>query len=184
MRAQAAAGDTRGRIQQVALELFAEHGYEQTSLREIAERLGVTKAALYYHFRTKEDIVVSTLEDYFTEIDAVIAWAQGQPRTTETRREILRRYAVIAFERRTQMRFFQQNPRMDRTGISGQFQERFRTIFALMSEPDDPLRTRIRGALALIGLSVSTLFLDEPDPPEDTVLNAAALDVALEMIER
>ena len=39
-------GDTRARIQQVALELFAEQGYERTSLREIAERLGVTKAAL------------------------------------------------------------------------------------------------------------------------------------------
>ncbi|HEX6487275.1 MAG TPA: helix-turn-helix domain-containing protein, partial [Candidatus Dormibacteraeota bacterium] len=35
-------GDTRARIQQIALELFAEHGYERTSLREIAERLGVT----------------------------------------------------------------------------------------------------------------------------------------------
>ena len=39
-------GDTRARIQRVALELFAEQGYERTSLREIAERLGVTKAAL------------------------------------------------------------------------------------------------------------------------------------------
>ena len=48
-------GDTRVRIQQVALELFAEQGYERTSLREIAERLGVTKAALYYHFKSKEE---------------------------------------------------------------------------------------------------------------------------------
>ena len=48
-------GDTRARIQQIALELFAEHGYERTSLREIAERLGVTKAALYYHFKSKEE---------------------------------------------------------------------------------------------------------------------------------
>ena len=58
-------GDTRARIQQVALELFAEQGYERTSLREIAERLGVTKAALYYHFKSKEDIVRSLVEDYF-----------------------------------------------------------------------------------------------------------------------
>src|SRR5262249_12854805 len=42
-------GGTRERIQAIALELFAEQGYEKTSLREIAERLGVTKAALYYH---------------------------------------------------------------------------------------------------------------------------------------
>src|ERR1039457_770640 len=59
-RGEAAAhprGDTRQRIQAVALELFAEQGYEKTSLREIAERLGVTKAALYYHFKSKEAIV-------------------------------------------------------------------------------------------------------------------------------
>src|SRR5207249_9245344 len=48
--------DTRQRIQTVALELFAEQGYDKTSLREIAERLDVTKAALYYHFKSKEDI--------------------------------------------------------------------------------------------------------------------------------
>ncbi|MFF5422204.1 TetR/AcrR family transcriptional regulator [Streptomyces misionensis] len=50
-------GNTRQRIQDVALELFAEQGYEKTSLREIAEHLDVTKAALYYHFKTKEDIM-------------------------------------------------------------------------------------------------------------------------------
>src|SRR5207249_3794900 len=54
--------DTRSRIQEVALELFTEKGYDQTSLREIAERLDVTKAALYYHFKTKEDIVASFVE--------------------------------------------------------------------------------------------------------------------------
>src|ERR1700733_10951205 len=49
---------TRGRILAVALELFADQGYEKTSLRDIAERLGTTKAALYYHFERKEDILL------------------------------------------------------------------------------------------------------------------------------
>src|SRR5437016_2198147 len=57
--------DTRQRIQSVALELFAGQGYDKTSLREIAERLGVTKAALYYHFKSKEDIVTSLVEDFY-----------------------------------------------------------------------------------------------------------------------
>jgi AcrR family transcriptional regulator len=74
-------GDTRTRIQQVALELFAEQGYGKTSLREIAGRLDVTKAALYYHFKSKEDIARSLVEDYFGQIDALITWARTQPRT-------------------------------------------------------------------------------------------------------
>jgi AcrR family transcriptional regulator len=51
-------GSTRERILDVALELFGEQGYENTSLRDIADRLGVTKAALYYHFERKEDILL------------------------------------------------------------------------------------------------------------------------------
>ena len=42
--------DTRQRILDVSAELFVEQGYDGTSLREIADRLGFTKAALYYHF--------------------------------------------------------------------------------------------------------------------------------------
>jgi AcrR family transcriptional regulator len=48
---------TRERILDIALELFSEKGYDKTSLRDIAERLGTTKAALYYHFARKEDIL-------------------------------------------------------------------------------------------------------------------------------
>ncbi|HEX4019038.1 MAG TPA: helix-turn-helix domain-containing protein [Frankiaceae bacterium] len=51
-------GSTKERILDIALELFNEQGYDKTSLREIAERLQVTKAALYYHFERKEDILM------------------------------------------------------------------------------------------------------------------------------
>jgi AcrR family transcriptional regulator len=52
------APETRERILDIALELFIEQGYDKTSLRDIAERLGTTKAALYYHFERKEDILL------------------------------------------------------------------------------------------------------------------------------
>jgi AcrR family transcriptional regulator len=50
--------DTRERILDVAQELFIRQGYDKTSLRDIAERLEITKAALYYYFERKEDILV------------------------------------------------------------------------------------------------------------------------------
>jgi AcrR family transcriptional regulator len=52
-------GSTRQRILDVALDLFNERGYDKTSLREIADSLGFTKAALYYHFERKEDILLA-----------------------------------------------------------------------------------------------------------------------------
>lgn len=56
--AEVRSGSTRERILEVALQLFNEQGYDRTSLRQIAERLGVSKAALYYHFKSKEDILL------------------------------------------------------------------------------------------------------------------------------
>ena len=55
-------GDTRERILAVAQELFIDQGYEATSLRQISERLGFTKAALYYHFQSKEEIFAALVE--------------------------------------------------------------------------------------------------------------------------
>lgn len=52
-------GTTRERILDAALDLFVEKGYENTSLREIAEQLGFTKAALYYHFPSKDRILLA-----------------------------------------------------------------------------------------------------------------------------
>ena len=101
--------DTRARIQQIAVELFTEHGYEGTSLREIAEQLGVTKAALYYHFKSKEDIILSLVEDYQGQIDALIGWAKERPGNADTRREILTRYMHIVAERSQVFRMLHEN---------------------------------------------------------------------------
>ncbi len=53
------AGSTRERILDIALELFTIQGYDKTSLRQIAERLGFSKAAIYYHFGSKGEIFMA-----------------------------------------------------------------------------------------------------------------------------
>src|ERR1700689_5083820 len=58
-RVRAPRGSTREKILNIALDLFTEHGYDKTSLREIADELGLTKAAVYYHFERKEDILLA-----------------------------------------------------------------------------------------------------------------------------
>ena len=49
-------------ITSAALSLFGEHGVHGTSLQMIADELGVSKAAVYYHFRSKHDIVAAVLK--------------------------------------------------------------------------------------------------------------------------
>lgn len=62
-----AAPNTRSRIQAVALDLFGSRGYELTSLREIADQVGITKASLYYHFPSKQALLLSLLEPFVAD---------------------------------------------------------------------------------------------------------------------
>jgi AcrR family transcriptional regulator len=87
--------DTRERALAVALDLFARQGYTVTSLREIAEQLGVTKAALYFHFRTKEELLTAILRGYLDGIAALVTEAEEKrPLTADDQEQLLRRYAV------------------------------------------------------------------------------------------
>jgi AcrR family transcriptional regulator len=57
----------------VALDIFIEQGYDKASLREIAERMGFTKAALYYHFPSKADMLPALHERMHSIIDKPVS---------------------------------------------------------------------------------------------------------------
>jgi AcrR family transcriptional regulator len=181
-------GGTRERIQSIALELFAEQGYEKTSLREIAERLGVTKAALYYHFKSKEDIVRSFVEDYRAELDSVITWGASQPPTPETRAEILTRYAGIVTQRLAVIRFMEQNQATMHSLMSDgghrkkMFRDQFMSLCELLAPPGATLTERVRAAMAVMTIGMSpVLFQRVAANPEE--LHEAMLDVARELAD-
>jgi AcrR family transcriptional regulator len=178
--------DTRSRVQKVALELFAEQGYEKTSLREIAERLGVTKAALYYHFKSKEDIVHSFTDDYFAEIDDLVDWAKDQPRTDATSREILHRYVGIVLAGSEVFRFLHQNQASVQAMRAGKdrfarFRGRLDALVDILAGPDAPLRDRVRATAALLSVGATYMFyLPQVDDPDQ--LGAIILELATELI--
>ena len=64
------AGDTsrRSLILKTAAKLFREHGYERTSVRQIAEALGMTSGSIFYHFTTKEELLVTVMEEGVRDI--------------------------------------------------------------------------------------------------------------------
>ncbi|OSC39990.1 TetR/AcrR family transcriptional regulator [Mycobacterium decipiens] len=65
--------DTRQRIQEVARELFLRQGVQRTSLQDIADKLGITKPALYYHFTSREDLVRSIVVPLIDEGERFVA---------------------------------------------------------------------------------------------------------------
>ncbi|GAX53253.1 TetR/AcrR family transcriptional regulator [Streptomyces olivochromogenes] len=175
-------GDTRQRIQDVALELFSEHGYEKTSLREIAEHLDVTKAALYYHFKTKEDILISLFQDLSRPMDELIEWARQQPRTLETKQEILRRYSNALAEAAPLFRFMQENQAAVRELRTGEdFKDRMIRMVGLLKEPDADLTDQVRCISALFSMHAGMFLLKdvEGDPEEK---RKAVLEVAIDLV--
>jgi AcrR family transcriptional regulator len=67
------------RLLDTARRLFLEHGYAGTSLQMIADELGVSKAALYYHFKTKDDLVAALIAPALAELERVLDDIEAAP---------------------------------------------------------------------------------------------------------
>ncbi len=107
------AGDTKKRILETALELFAQSGYMGTSMSDIAKELGITKGALYKHYTSKQEILDSIVER-MNKMDYERAEAYEMPETEpngfaeaylHTPIEKIRDYAIAQFDYWTKGKF-------------------------------------------------------------------------------
>lgn len=94
------ATDTRQRLIDVAVSLFTRHSFAGTSLQMIADELGFTKAAIYHHFRSREQLLGAVLDPILTELRAVVEAAEIR-RTPHARADhMLSGYADVAVRNR------------------------------------------------------------------------------------
>jgi AcrR family transcriptional regulator len=108
--------ETRRATQRVALELFTSRGYEATSLRQIAEAIGINKASLYYHFPSKEAILRSLFEERSSEVQQLIEWVRAQPRSPELiESAVMRWVGSFSVDKLRGIRFLGANPLIART---------------------------------------------------------------------
>jgi len=70
---------SRERLLRAAVAVFDRKGYAAASVREIVEQAGITKPALYYHFGSKEGILVAILEEGLRQFQAAIVRAMARP---------------------------------------------------------------------------------------------------------
>jgi AcrR family transcriptional regulator len=184
--------DTRERAVQVALELFTAQGFEQTSLRQIAERLGITKAALYYHYSSKEQLLSAVVESMLAPVDAVVAWSKEQPASAETRTELLRRLAeLVQGPLSDWIRFAQENRRAlgEHSEAGERLQQRMVALLGTMVDPRAELHEQVRMVLAPLAVYLGNLMQMAPPGFADALgihatpeeLRAAVMDVALEL---
>lgn len=155
---------TRERILAVALELFTERGYDKTSLREIADRIGVTKAALYYYFPSKQKILDALVDPLFdaahlafdslenTAFDLVV-WRST---LIEMMERLLEQQPVVAMLERNRAAFDQLHDDEERLA---KHQRLHAYVEEVTSDASIPLVVRVRFAASLgavMGLIVGT----------------------------
>lgn len=87
---------TRQRLIDVAIELFKQHSVAGTSLQMISDELGLTKSAIYHHFRTRDELLSAVMEPVVSEVAALVEAAEDH-RTPRARADhMLGGYAALA----------------------------------------------------------------------------------------
>ena len=175
--------DTRERILSTALRLFATHGYATTSLREIADELGVTKAALYFHFKTKEDILGGILLGHLDTINAMVTDAAPHTATLEGREAFLRRLAQYLAARSVYLiRLIRENfTEISNLPLGAEIKAGHRRVFQTLAGPDATLLDRTRARTAFLTIQSAAMSAESDDADEADV-HEAALTVALEVL--
>lgn len=156
---------TRTRILDIARRRFAASGYADTSMQQIADELGVTKAALYYHFRSKSDLLLELTQPVLDAFDAALDRAARESATADGLPTAVVAYLDVALEHRELVRQLARD--LSFLGEHELIAERFRSIIRrtneLVAEGADDLRTRIIAAQVVAGLGdVVAIFADAP----------------------
>jgi AcrR family transcriptional regulator len=170
------ARSTRERILDAALDLFIEKGFDKTSLREIAEQLGVSKAALYYHFASKDDILMALHLRLHELGGAAMVRLGSQPVGMDPWRvlldelvdDMLANRKLFVMHHRNQAAFEE----LHREGRHDEAHQDLEELLRLaLADPRVPVRDRVRLACAL-GSVVTSLVLSGgmfDDVPSETL---------------
>ena len=117
---------TRDRIIEQATRLFVTRGYHAMSMREIAEAVGVTKAALYYHFSDKEALFVAVLTASLDRLEAILQAARA---TGQTAREQVREMLNGIFAQSPDQRAIVRVARQEMAALSQETLEQFGRLY-------------------------------------------------------
>lgn len=169
---------TRDRILDVALEHFQTKGFSATSLRDIAEDTGVTKAALYYHFTSKDDILLSLTRPLLDATDVLLEEAAE---ASQSPRALLAAYLDLLLEYRGILAAVA----LDRAVLSHpDIGRRIRTstqqLQQLLAGPEADLNARVRAVAAIGALrAAASLFAEGGSEIREPILASAEAALGL-----
>lgn len=165
--------DTKARIVAVARELFARRGIQQTSLRDIAEQLGITKPALYYHFDSREALVASIVQPLLDDMEAFIGERES---SAPDPRALLGDYFDMLHRHRALITMLVRDmATMGQLDLATRMIDWRRRLIALLLGPGSALPAQVRAVVAIGGMSDCTV--EFPDAPMEKI-KATAVEAA------
>lgn len=137
----------RTRVLDAAWELFAQHGVSGTSLQMIADAVGITKAAVYHQFRTKDHIVIAVTERELARLSPALEAAETHGDESQARDALLVSVIEMAVRDRRLVRTLQFDPVVVRLLAEHEPFQRFmaRLYRVLLDDSDED--NRIAGAM-------------------------------------
>lgn len=150
-------GETRARLLDTALGLFTVHGVEGTSLQMIADALGVTKAAVYYHFRTKDEITEAVAEPAIGELNTILDRATAITRPGPRADYVIDGFVDLVIRNRVLVAVLCSDPgvmrAVDRVVHGGQ--NILVRLLAMLLGPDADEATHVAAHVALAGVAMA-----------------------------
>lgn len=166
--------DTRALILQRARDLFARQGYHGTSIRQLTSGLGLTPAALYYHFTGKEEVLAGVLAPMERDGETIIARMAELERTPDAIREVFESYFDLLARDTAMFRFVANDLDVQRSTVGRRLRSQARDLFAWLTASSSDVTDRIRAAAAVgtIRLSLEQGGVN-PDAHRDAIIGRA-----------
>ncbi|MEV4166705.1 TetR family transcriptional regulator [Nonomuraea dietziae] len=155
---------TSERILDAARALFAARGYRATSMQAIADEVGITKAALYYHFESKEEILHQLTMPLLDELEGTLAQAESCDSAEEVRWRAIEGYVDVHLRhRQTLTMLVKDMTLLVQTPVGDRFRAAIGLANELVAGPGGGLEQRVRACQVVAGLADPVvLFRDVP----------------------
>lgn len=146
------------RVLDAALKLIAEHGVSGTSLQMIADAMGVTKAAVYRQFKTKEEIVIAITERELSRLEDALEAAESAGHRLRSREILLDRMIDQAVEQRGIVSVLQFDPVIIRLQAEHKpFQRFIERLYAALLGTEAGPEARLHAAMLSSAISVAVM---------------------------
>lgn len=177
-RPTAPRGFARERVLQAAVALFAEHGVHGTSLQMIADRIGVGKAAVYYQFRSKEDIALEVVRPSIEDIARFIKIAEALPDAQQQRAVAVSGLVEMLVRHRQLAVMFYGDPAIDQLVMNEpEFKAVADRLREILEGPDRSAVDRIAFSVFFSGVGKAAADPELADI-DDADLHSALLDLS------